>query len=109
MKSYINIMKEASIFMIVAEMLIQLVPSPEYGKYMRFLMDLICIMILFLPIVSMLRENVAADYAQQIRLEEEALEEEISAWGDRICSLLVEDYLETGEGEQIEEKSAEVY
>lgn len=99
MDSYVNIMKEASIFMIVAEMLIQLVPSAEYGKYMRFLMDLICIMILFLPIVSMFKENVAADYAQEIRLEEEALEEEISVWEDRICSLLVEDFLETGEGE----------
>ncbi len=99
MDSYVNIMKEASIFMIVAEMLIQLVPSAEYGKYMRFLMDLICIMILFLPIISMFRENAAGDYAQEIRLEEEALEEEIRAWEDRICSLLVEDFLETGEGE----------
>lgn len=99
MESYVNIMKEAGIFMIVAEMLIQLVPSAEYGKYMRFLMDLICIMILFLPIVSMLRENVAADYAEEIRMEEELLEEEIDAWGDRICSLLIENIPQTGEGE----------
>lgn len=99
MESYVNIMKEAGIFMIVAEMLIQLVPSAEYGKYMRFLMDLICIMILFLPIVSMLRENVAADYAEEIRMEEELLEEEIDAWGNRICSLLIENIPQTGEGE----------
>lgn len=99
MEAYLNIMKEASIFMIVAEMLIQLVPSAEYGKYMRFLMDLICIMILFLPIVSMLRENVAADYVEEIRLEEEILKEEINVWGDRICSLLVDNFSETGEGE----------
>lgn len=99
MESYVNIMKEAGIFMIVAEMLIQLVPSAEYGKYMRFLMDLICIMILFLPIVSMLRENVAADYAEEIRMEEELLEEEIDAWGDRICSLLIENIPQTREGE----------
>ncbi len=99
MDSYMNIMKEASAFMIVAEMLIQLVPSSDYGKYMRFLMDLICIMILFLPIVSLLRENVAADYVEEIRLEEEVLEEEIGVWGDKICSLLIEDLSETGEGE----------
>lgn len=99
MESYLNIMKEASIFMIVAEMLVQLVPSAEYGKYMRFLMDIICIMILFLPIVSMLRENVAADYVEEIRMEEEILEEEINVWGDRICSLLIDNISETGEGE----------
>lgn len=99
MESYLNIMKEASIFMIVAEMLVQLVPSAEYGKYMRFLMDIICIMILFLPIVSMLRENVAADYVEEIRIEEEILEEEINVWGDRICSLLIDNISETGEGE----------
>lgn len=99
MDSYVNIMKEASIFMIVAEMLIQLVPSAEYGKYIRFLMDLICIMILFLPIVNILREDVAADYAEEIRMEEESLEKEISVWGDRIYSLLVENFSETGEGE----------
>lgn len=99
MDSYVNIMKEASVFMIVAGMLVQLVPSAEYGKYMRFLMDMICIMILFLPIVSLLRENVAADYAEEIRLEEEDLEEEISIWTDKICSMLVENFSETGEGE----------
>ncbi|MDE6529907.1 MAG: stage III sporulation protein AF [Lachnospiraceae bacterium] len=99
MDSYVNIMKEASIFMIVAEMLIQLIPSAEYGKYIRFLMDLICIMILFLPIVNMLRENVAADYAEEIRMEEEGLEKEISLWGDRIYLLLVDNFSETGEGE----------
>lgn len=99
MDSYLSIMKEASIFLIVAEMLIQLVPSAEYGKYIRFLLDLICIMILFLPIISMLRENIASDYAYKIRLEEVALKEDISAWEDRICSMLVEEYLETGEGE----------
>lgn len=85
--------------MIVAELLIQLVPSSDYGKYMRFLMDLICIMILFLPIVGLLRENVAADYAEEIRLEEETLEEEINVWGDKICSLLATDFSETGEEE----------
>lgn len=99
MESYVNIMKEASIFMIVAEMLIQLIPSAEYGKYIRFLMDLICIMILFLPIVSMFREDIAADYAEEIRMEEEDLEKEINVWGDRICSLLVDDFSEAGEGE----------
>lgn len=99
MESYVNIMKEASIFMIVAEMLIQLVPTAEYGKYIRFLMDLICIMILFLPIVSMLRENVAADYVEEIRLEEEILDEEINEWGDRIYSLLAENFWGAGEGE----------
>lgn len=99
MESYLNIMKEASIFMIVAEMLIQLVPAAEYGKYIRFLMDMICIMILFLPIVSMLKENVASDYAEEIRLEEEILEGEIDSWGDRICSLLVDNFSEAGEGE----------
>lgn len=99
MESYVNIMKEASIFMIVAEMLIQLIPSAEYGKYIRFLMDLICIMILFLPIVSMFREDIAADYAEEIRMEEEDLEKEINVWGDRIYSLLVDDFSEVGEGE----------
>lgn len=99
MESYVNIMKEASIFMIVAEMLIQLIPSAEYGKYIRFLMDLICIMILFLPIVSMFREDMAADYAEEIRMEEEDLEKEINVWGDRIYSLLVDNFSETGEGE----------
>lgn len=99
MESYVNIMKEASIFMIVSEMLIQLVPTAEYGKYIRFLMDLICIMILFLPIVSMLRENMAADYIEEIRLEEEILDEEINEWGDRIYSLLAENFGGAGEGE----------
>lgn len=99
MESYLNIMKEASIFMIIAEMLIQLVPASEYGKYIRFLMDLICIMILFVPIVGILRENVATDYVEEIRLEEENLEEEIDLWGDRICTMLVNDFLQTGEGE----------
>lgn len=99
MESYVNIMKEASIFMIVAEMLIQLIPSAEYGKYIRFLMDLICIMILFLPIVSMFREDMAADYAEEIRMEEEDLEKEINVWGDRIYSLLVDNFSATGEGE----------
>lgn len=92
MNSYMNIIKEASIFMIVAEMIMHLVPSAEYEKYIRFLLDMICIMILFLPIVGGISNEKVGLYVQESRQQEEALEEQIAVWERQIGNLIMENY-----------------
>lgn len=94
MNSYMNIIKEASIFMIIAEMIMHLVPSAEYEKYIRFLLDMICIMILFLPIVGGISNEEVGLYVQESRLQEEALEEQIAVWERQIGNLIMENFQE---------------
>lgn len=95
MNAYMNIIKEASIFMIIAEMIMHLVPSAEYEKYIRFLLDMICIMILFLPIVGGISNEEVGLYVQESRLQEEALEEQIAVWERQIGDLIMDNFRES--------------
>lgn len=90
MDSYIKIIREASIFMIIGELLIQLAPSAEYAKYIRFLLDMICVMLLFFPIVSTLQQEKPIYYVEEIVAEEQLLEEEIASWEEKVGQLLME-------------------
>lgn len=95
MDSYMHIIKEASIFMIIAEMIMHLVPSTEYEKYIRFLLDMICIMILFLPIVGAVTNEEARLYVQESQQQEKLLEEQIEVWESQIGNLIMENILKS--------------
>lgn len=108
MESYIKIIREASIFMIIGELLMQLAPSAEYTKYIRFLLDMICVMLLFFPIVSTLQQEEPICYIEELVTEEQLLEEEIASWEEKVGQLLIENTElvseETSEQEECKEE-----
>lgn len=68
-----ELLKRASVFMILAQAVIHFSPSPVYEKYIRFLAGIMTVVILFLPLMEQLRGGVAdeywdslAEYGQQV-------------------------------------------
>ena len=67
MEAYImEIMKRASIFMILAQIFVHFRPSPVYEKYFKFLIGIMTMMILVLPIMELVREGTLDTYGQQM-------------------------------------------
>lgn len=57
-----EILKRASVFMILAQAIIHFRPSPVYEKYIRFLAGIMTAVILFLPMMEVFRKGVQYDY-----------------------------------------------
>lgn len=57
-----ELLKRASVFMILAQAVIHFSPSPVYEKYIRFLAGIMTVVILFLPLMEQLRRGVADEY-----------------------------------------------
>ena len=53
-----EILKRASVFMILAQAIIHFRPSPVYEKYIRFLAGIMTAVILFLPMMEVFRKGV---------------------------------------------------
>ena len=57
-----EILKRASVFMILAQAIIHFRPSLVYEKYIRFLAGIMTAVILFLPMMEVFRKGVQYDY-----------------------------------------------
>lgn len=57
MQDWLEIMKRAGVFILIGEMIIYLAPGKEYEKYIRFLMDMLIVVILFAPILNLFGEG----------------------------------------------------
>lgn len=52
-----QLVRELAVFMILAELFIYMLPSGNYEKYLRFLIDLIIILILLEPLGSFFKDS----------------------------------------------------
>ena len=57
-----EILKRATVFMILAQAVIHFRPSPVYEKYIRFLTGIMTAVILFLPMMEVFRGGMREDY-----------------------------------------------
>ena len=69
-----EILKRASVFMILAQAIIHFRPSPVYEKYIRFLTGMMTAVILFLPMMEVFREGIGEDYWNTLAEYKEQIE-----------------------------------
>lgn len=93
MEYFIQTVRKAGIFLMVAKILLQLIPSKEYEKYIQFLLDLILIMILFLPIVSGVMDYGKSDISDIFVRQNDDLQQEIMEWEGVIQGVIAENYV----------------
>lgn len=76
MEEYImTIMKRASIFMILAQALIQFRPNPSYEKYLKFLAGIMTVVILVIPVMELFHRDIAEQYEAYMDQYMERLQE----------------------------------
>lgn len=69
-----EILKRASVFMILAQAIIHFRPSSVYEKYIRFLTGMMTAVILFLPMMEVFREGMGEDYWNTLAEYKEQIE-----------------------------------
>lgn len=97
----LEIIKKAGIFLVLAQTVLQLCAGEAYEKYIRMIVGLISAMLLFLPVIELVRSGGLQSFEEyRLRYEKELLSEEMDF--EAIRDERWEAYLEENTGMQIE-------
>ncbi|HOO79727.1 MAG TPA: hypothetical protein PLQ04_05010 [Lachnospiraceae bacterium] len=95
MEAWLECMKTARIFLTIAELILHLVPNAEYEKYVRYLLDLCVVIVLFWPLVN-------SESREELLQSINKMAEYKSVWSEASEELTV-DYLNLQEPERVSE------
>lgn len=74
----LEIIKKAGIFLVLAQTILQLCAGEAYEKYIRMIVGLISAMLLFLPVIELIRSDGLQSFEEyRLRYEKELLSEEM--------------------------------
>lgn len=73
-----EIIKKAGIFLVLAQTVLQLCAGDSYEKYIRMIVGLISAMLLFLPVIELIRSDGLQSFEEyRIRYEKELISEDM--------------------------------
>ncbi len=101
---FLEILKEVTIFMLAGQMLVHLLPTAEYGKYVRVILGIMLLSRLALPILSLTdsgAEQLFSDALSRYAQEMERIEKQVSSMG-----LVDGDYVQDGLTETVRQSLA---
>lgn len=107
----LNTIKQLAIFMLCGQMVLQFKPTEKYGKYLRFLLEIMVLASFLLPVMSFFREEVRDSFYEDLNLYSAELKEDLKMAGqtadrteewlnDRAYSVYAEMMRQESEGEE---------
>ena len=77
----LNTIKQLAIFMLCGQMVLQVKPTEKYGKYMRFLLEIMVLASFVVPVLSFFHEEIRDTFYEDLTFYSAEFEEEFKMAG----------------------------
>lgn len=73
----LNTIKQLAIFMLCGQMVVQFKPTEKYGKYLRFLLEIMVLASFVVPVLSFFREEIRDTFYEDLSFYGEEFKEDL--------------------------------
>lgn len=77
----LNTIKQLTIFMLCGQMVLQFKPTEKYGKYLRFLLEIMVLASFLLPVLSFFQEEIRDNFYEDLSLYSAEFKEDLKMAG----------------------------